>query len=189
MPFFAALWTSKNAIRIRCWGCRFCFARRRAGSALRIRHDRTWQPQSIGCSPVVDSLPHRIARVALCFSPVLLIPMFRWSAQSIYARAFYATGDTMSRPLREQQSLLFMADLRSVLVPTWTGGHGFGVASDIGICHANALQWPCCSIAGTWSRWRVWITRKWAGPARRFDQRLRSLDRGLGSKHRARAIA
>ena len=94
MPFFASLWTAAAPLRIRHRRGRLGFARGLAGAAGRLRHGGAWPCRSsIWSLPAADSRPAD-ARVCAAYFAIFSVSLFLWSAQAIYARAFYAAGNT-----------------------------------------------------------------------------------------------
>ena len=93
MPFFASMWASSSATNLPSawptrsralprWGC------------WRLRAWWPWPCRWWNCSlSAADSLPPMRGECAAYFA-VFCLSMFLWSAQAIYARAFYAAGNT-----------------------------------------------------------------------------------------------
>jgi putative peptidoglycan lipid II flippase len=131
MPFFASLWSK---------GKRFEFATGVADSVSRV--------VSIGfllasglmamALPLVDLLFRggRFSRgdaggFAVYFS-IFCLSMFLWSAQTIYARAFYAAGNTFTPMVAGTIVTIVSLPIYAGLFH-WQGATGLAIASDIGI--------------------------------------------------------
>jgi len=131
MPFFASLWAKER---------RYEFAVGVADSVSRVTALGMLAASVMAALalPLVDLLFHMghfsatDARESAVFFSVFSVSLFLWSAQAIYARAFYAAGNT----------ILPMAAASAVTLVSWPiygamyhlqGAMGLAIASDIGI--------------------------------------------------------
>jgi putative peptidoglycan lipid II flippase len=139
MPFFASLWTQER---------RFEFATEVADSVSRVASlgllgaaamIALGEP-AIGMVFVGGHFTWADAHLCSFYFTVFSLSMFLWAAQSIYARAFYATGDSRV-PMIASTSVTAVSVPIYVLLFHGLGIVGLAVASDIGI----ALQ--TCTIA------------------------------------------
>lgn len=139
MPFFANLWTQEH---------RYEFATEVADSVSRVA-----ALSLLGASimvalgqPAVElvmtggRLSAANAGECAFYFAVFSISMFLWSAQAIYARAFYAAGNTLEPMIASTIVVVAVLPLYSALYSNM-GATGLAIASDIGI----ALQ--TCTIA------------------------------------------
>ena len=62
--------------------------------------------------------------------------MFLWSAQAIYARAFYAAGNTVTPAIAGTIVTVVSWPIYLALFH-WQGAMGLAIASDVGIAHAD----------------------------------------------------
>jgi putative peptidoglycan lipid II flippase len=93
MPFFASLWTQRAPLRVRHQRCRLGLARGRARPARRLRHGGAGLA-AIDLVFTGGRFSPADARECAAYFAVFSVSMFLWSAQAIYARAFYAAGNT-----------------------------------------------------------------------------------------------
>ncbi len=140
MPFFASLWAKEK---------RFEFATQVADSVSRVACLGLLGASamvSLGL-PLVDLIfvggrfSALDARECAAYFAVFSISMFLWSAQAIYARAFYAAGNTMA-PMAAGTVITVISLPLYASMYRWHGAMGLAIASDIGI----ALQ--TLTIAG-----------------------------------------
>ncbi|HEU5351323.1 MAG TPA: murein biosynthesis integral membrane protein MurJ [Terracidiphilus sp.] len=131
MPFFASLWSQNR---------RFEFANSVADSVSRVA--------CLGLLAASAIVPFGIQLVSLIFVhgrfhaadaipcaayfAVFSLSLFLWCAQAIYARAFYAAGDTFTPMAASTVVTLVSLPIYAALFHTF-GGMGLAVASDIGI--------------------------------------------------------
>ncbi len=131
MPFFASLWTQKREYE---------FATSVADSVSRVAALGLLASSAMIAlgRPLIDLIfvggkfTSADARLCAAYFAVFSIALFLWSAQAIYARAFYAAGDTLvpmvASTVVTVVSLFVYASLHRSL-----GVMGLAVASDIGI--------------------------------------------------------
>ncbi len=116
MPFFASLWTQEQALRVRHRGGRFGFARGCLGLLAASGMIALGLPL-VDLIFVGGRFSAVDARECAAYFAVFSVSMFLWSAQAIYARAFYAAGNTFAAHGRGNRGHGgFVAPLRS-LVP------------------------------------------------------------------------
>lgn len=131
MPFFASLWSQNR---------RFEFANSVADSVSRVA--------CLGLLAASAMVPFGIQLVSLIFVhgrfhtsdavpcaayfAVFSLSLFLWCAQAIYARAFYAAGDTFTPMAASTVVTLVSLPIYAALFHSF-GGMGLAVASDIGI--------------------------------------------------------
>lgn len=139
MPFFASLWTQER---------RYEFATNVADSVSRVASLGLLAASGMIVlgRPLIDLIfaggKFTSAEATLCaaYFAVFSIALFLWSAQAIYARAFYASGNTfvpmVASTIVTVASIFIYAALHASI-----GVMGLAVASDIGI----AMQ--ACTIA------------------------------------------
>lgn len=131
MPFFASLW-AKNQ--------RYEFATGVADSVSRVAALGLLASSALIAlgMPLVQFLfqggrfSATDARACFTFFAVFSLSMFLWSAQSIYARAFYAAGNTFLPMVAGTIVTLISLPIYAGLYRAW-GAMGLAVASDIGI--------------------------------------------------------
>jgi putative peptidoglycan lipid II flippase len=131
MPFFASLWTQDR---------RFEFANSVADSVSRVASLGLLAASAMIAlgKPIIDLIfiggRFTTADASLCaaYFAVFSISLFLWSAQAIYARAFYASGNTFVPMVASTAvtavSIFVYASLHHSL-----GVLGLAVASDVGI--------------------------------------------------------
>ena len=131
MPFFAQLWASNK---------RYEFATGVANSVSRVVAFGLLSASAmIALShPIVGLIfgggrfsPHDVSLTASFFT-LYTLSLFAWSAQSIYARAFYATGTTWLPMLSSVAILLIAFPLYGLGYKNYGAG-GLALASDAGI--------------------------------------------------------
>ena len=174
MPFFAELWASEK---------RYEFATGVADSVSRV----------VALSLLVASLMMALSQpiVSLIFGggrftpgdvnltslflTLFAVSLFAWSAQSIYARAFYAAGITLWPMLASTIILLVAFPLYGLGYHLW-GTAGLAVASDFGIllqaltlavllhkwhmvsvASLDVAEMSRCLIAATFAGFAVWL--------------------------------
>jgi putative peptidoglycan lipid II flippase len=131
MPFFARLWVQEK---------RYDFAVEVADSVSRVAALGLLAASGmIALAPALVDLVLRggrytsadTAQTAAYFA-LFSISLFLWSAQAIYARAFYAAGNTMVPMIAGTVVTLVSLPIYASLYH-WQGTAGLAVASDIGI--------------------------------------------------------
>jgi putative peptidoglycan lipid II flippase len=131
MPFFASLWAQEK---------RYEFATQVADSVSRVACLGLLAASamvSLGL-PLIDLIfvggrfSAVDARECAGYFAVFSLSMFLWSAQAIYARAFYAAGNTFSPMAAGTVVTLISLPLYAALY-RWNGAMGLAIASDIGI--------------------------------------------------------
>ena len=131
MPFFAKLWAQ---------GKRYDFAVEVADSVSRVSALGLLAASGmIALAPALVDLVLRggqykavdTAQTAGYFA-VFSIALFLWSAQAIYARAFYAAGNTLTPMIAGSAVTLVSWPIYAALF-RWHGVTGLAIASDIGI--------------------------------------------------------
>jgi putative peptidoglycan lipid II flippase len=178
MPFFANLWAQKK---------HFEFATRVADSVSRVACLGLLAASlmvSLGL-PMVDLIfvggrfSAADARECAAYFTVFSISMFLWSAQAIYARAFYAAGNTFAPMAAGTVVTLVSLPLYAALFQ-WRGAMGLAIASDIGIAiqtvtiaimlHQKQMvslasvdysEMGRCALAGVSSGLAVWAIFTW----------------------------
>jgi putative peptidoglycan lipid II flippase len=178
MPFFANLWAQKK---------RFEFATQVADSASRVSCLGILAASamvSLGL-PLVDLLfvggrfSAADARECAGYFAVFSISIFLWSAQAIYARAFYAAGNTFAPMAAGTVVTLVSLPIYAALY-RWDGAMGLAIASDIGIAiqtvtiavmlhqmqmvslaSLDYMEMGRCAIAGLASGAAVWAIFTW----------------------------
>jgi putative peptidoglycan lipid II flippase len=180
MPFFAQLWASEK---------RYEFAVGVADSVSRVvALSLLAASLMIALSHAIVGLafgrghftPHDVNLTAIFFS-VYTVSLFAWSAQAIYARAFYATGTTWIPMLASVIIVIGAFPLYGLGYRAW-GAEGLALASDAGILlqavtlavllHRKQLvslasldyeEMGRCLFAGLASGFAVWIAVWGAG--------------------------
>jgi putative peptidoglycan lipid II flippase len=180
MPFFAQLWASEK---------RYEFAVGVADSVSRVvALGLLAASLMIALSHAIVGLafgrghftPHDVTLTAIFFS-IYTVSLFAWSAQAIYARAFYATGTTWIPMLASVIIVAGAFPLYGLGYRMW-GAEGLALASDAGIVlQAIALavllhrkqmvslasldyeEMGRCLLAGVASGFAVWIAVWGAG--------------------------
>jgi putative peptidoglycan lipid II flippase len=131
MPFFANLWAQKR---------RYEFATQVADSVSRVACLGLLAASlmvALGL-PMVELLfvggqfYAADARECAAYFAVFSISMFLWSAQSIYARAFYAAGNTFA-PMAAGTVVTLVSLPIYVALFHWQGAMGLAIASNVGI--------------------------------------------------------
>jgi putative peptidoglycan lipid II flippase len=131
MPFFANLWAQKR---------HFEFATQVADSVSRVACLGLLAASgmvSLGV-PLVDLIfvggrfSAADARECATYFAVFSVSMFLWSAQAIYARAFYAAGNTFA-PMAAGTVVTLVSLPMYVALFNLKGAMGLAIASDIGI--------------------------------------------------------
>jgi putative peptidoglycan lipid II flippase len=131
MPFFASLWAR---------GKRYEFATRVADSVSRVACLGLLSASAMASLgvPLVDLIfvggrfSAADARECAAFFTVFSISMFLWSGQAIYARAFYAAGNTFA-PMAAGTVITMVSLPMYAALYRWNGAMGLAIASDIGI--------------------------------------------------------
>jgi putative peptidoglycan lipid II flippase len=137
MPFFASLWTQER---------RYEFATGVADSVSRVASlGLLLASGMVGLGlPLIDLVftggrfSAADSRECAAYFAVFSVSLFLWSAQSIYSRAFYAAGNTMTPMVAG--TIVTVASLPAYAVLyQWQGAMGLAVASDIGIALQTVL--------------------------------------------------
>jgi putative peptidoglycan lipid II flippase len=131
MPFFASLWTRKR---------HYEFATGVADSVSRVASLGLLAASGMVAlaAPLVELLfqggrfTSADARQCAAYFAVFSFSMFLWAAQSIYARAFYAAGNTFI-PMAAGTAVTLVSLPVYYALYHWQGAMGLAVASDIGI--------------------------------------------------------
>jgi putative peptidoglycan lipid II flippase len=174
LPFFASLWTQKR---------RFEFAVGVAESVTRVAAlGMLFASGMIALGqPAIDlfftggRFSSMESRECATYFAVFSISMFLWSAQAIYARAFYAAGDTMTPAIAGTMVTVVSWPVYVALFHS-NGAMGLAYASDIGIAiqtltaavllHRRQMvslasldykEMGRCLLAGVTSGFAVWI--------------------------------
>ncbi len=141
MPFFASLWTRDR---------RYEFATGVADSVSRVASLGLLSASimmALGW-PAIDLVftggrfSPADARLCSIYFAVFSVSMFLWSAQAIYARAFYAAGNTFVPMVASTVVTVVSLPIYASLFH-WRGATGLALASDIGI----ALQTLTIAVA------------------------------------------
>ena len=180
MPFFASLWTQRK---------HYEFATGVADSVSRVASLGLLAASGMVAlaAPLLQLLfvggrfSAADARECAGYFAVFSISMFLWAAQSIYARAFYAAGNTMV-------PMVAGTVVTVVSLPIYAGLHhaygvmGLAIASDIGITlqtltvavllHTRRMvslasldfaEMGRCLLAGVGGGAAVWVALRWLG--------------------------
>jgi putative peptidoglycan lipid II flippase len=131
MPFFASMWTQQR---------RYEFAVSVANSVSRVAALGLLGASGMVAlgQPAIDLVfsggrfSQADARLCAAYFAVFSVSMFLWSAQAIYARAFYAAGNTMT-PAVAGTIVTVVSWPIYVTLFHWYGAMGLAFASDIGI--------------------------------------------------------
>jgi putative peptidoglycan lipid II flippase len=131
MPFFASLWTQER---------RYEFAIGVADSVSRVASLGLLVASGmVGLGlPLIDLVftggrfSAVDARECAAYFAVFSVSLFLWSAQSIYSRAFYAAGNTMT-PMVAGTIVTVVSLPSYALLYHWYGALGLAMASDLGI--------------------------------------------------------
>jgi putative peptidoglycan lipid II flippase len=131
MPFFASLWTRQR---------HYEFATSVADSVSRVASLGLLAASGMVAlaAPLVELLflggrfSVGDARECAAYFAVFSISTFLWSAQAIYARAFYAAGNTLAPMAAGTVVTLVSLPIYAVLY-RWQGAMGLAIASDLGI--------------------------------------------------------
>lgn len=131
MPFFASLWAKEK---------RFEFATQVADSVSRVACLGL-----LGSSAMISLAVPLVsllfvggrfsaidARECAGYFAIFSISMFLWSGQAIYARAFYAAGDTLA-PMTAGTIITLISLPVYAEMYRWHGAIGLAIASDLGI--------------------------------------------------------
>jgi putative peptidoglycan lipid II flippase len=140
MPFFASLWTQER---------RYEFALGVADSVSRVASLAILAASAMVAlaSPLVELIflggrfTAADSRQCAAYFAVFSVSMMMWSAQSIYARAFYAAGDTFV-PMAASSIVTVISYPIYAMLYHWQGAMGLAIASDLGITlQTVALAW------------------------------------------------
>lgn len=131
MPFFASLWTRDR---------RYEFATSVADSVSRVASLGLLAASGMVALgwPVIDLVftggrfSSADARECTLYFAIFTLSMFLWSAQAIYARAFYAAGNTFL-PMVASTAVTIVSLPVYFELYHWLGATGLALASDIGI--------------------------------------------------------
>jgi putative peptidoglycan lipid II flippase len=131
MPFFASLWSQQR---------RYDFAIGVADSVSRVTALGLLAASGMVAlaAPLVELLflggrfSAANSRECAAYFAVFSISLFLWSAQSIYARAFYAAGNTFI-PMAAGTAVTLVSLPIYASLYHWHGAMGLAIASDIGI--------------------------------------------------------
>ncbi|HXR39335.1 MAG TPA: lipid II flippase MurJ [Terracidiphilus sp.] len=131
MPFFASLWSQEK---------RYEFAVSVADSVSRVAALGLLATSGMVAlaAPLVELLfigrrfSSGDARECAAYFAVFSVAMFLWSAQAIYARAFYAAGNTFV-PMAAGTAVTLISWPIYAAFYRWHGAMGLAVASDLGI--------------------------------------------------------
>ena len=131
MPFFASLWTRER---------HYEFATGVADSVARVASMGLLAASAMAAlaAPLVELiyLGGRFSaadcRVCAAYFAIFSISLFLWSAQAIYARAFYAAGNTFIPMVAATAVTVVSLPIYATLY-RWQGAMGLAIASDIGI--------------------------------------------------------
>jgi putative peptidoglycan lipid II flippase len=131
MPFFANLWSQNR---------RYDFAVQVANSVSRVAALGLLAASAMIAlsSPLVDLVMRggkytsADSAVTAAYFAIFSIALFLWSAQAIYARAFYAAGNTLTPMIAGTVVTLVSLPIYAALY-RWQGDAGLAIASDIGI--------------------------------------------------------
>jgi putative peptidoglycan lipid II flippase len=178
MPFFASLWSQKR---------QYEFAVGVADSVSRVASLGLLAASGMAAlaAPLVELLfeggrfSSADARECAAYFAVFSISMFLWAAQSIYARAFYAAGNTFIPMAAGTAVTLVSLPIYSALYHAY-GAMGLAVASNLGITlqtvtiavllHQRRMvslasldfaEMGRCLLAGTASGASVWVVFVW----------------------------
>jgi putative peptidoglycan lipid II flippase len=180
MPFFASLWTKQK---------RYEFAVTVADSVSRVACLGLLGASAMAAlgKPLVDLLfiggrfSAADARECAAYFAVFSISMFLWSAQAIYARAFYAAGNTFVPMAAGTVATVISLPIYGAFYH-WYGAMGLAAASDLGIAmqttaiavllhqrHMVSLasldyaEMGRCVLAAIGSGAAVWMVFTWLG--------------------------
>jgi putative peptidoglycan lipid II flippase len=131
MPFFASLWSQQR---------RFEFATQVADSVSRVAALGFLAASGMVAlaAPLVELLflggrfSTADSRECAAYFAVFSVTMFLWAAQSIYARAFYAAGNTFI-PMAAGTVVTLISWPMYASLYHWHGAMGLAIASDLGI--------------------------------------------------------
>ena len=131
MPFFASLWTRDQ---------RYEFATGVADSVSRVAALGLLAASGMVALgwPAIDLVftggrfSARDARECSLYFAIFALSMFLWSAQAIYARAFYAAGNTFLPMVASTIITVVSLPIYNALYH-WRGAAGLAMASDLGI--------------------------------------------------------
>jgi len=131
MPFFASMWTQNR---------RYEFATGVADSVSRVASLGLLVASGMVAlgHPMIDlfftggRFASADASECAAYFGIFSVSMFLWSAQAIYARAFYAAGNTMVPMMAGTAVTIVSLPIYSAMYH-WQGALGLAAASDIGI--------------------------------------------------------
>jgi putative peptidoglycan lipid II flippase len=131
MPFFASLWSQQR---------HYEFATGVADSVSRVASLGLLAASAMAALavPLVELLflggrfSSTDARECALYFAVFSVSMFLWSAQAIYARAFYAAGNTLA-PMAAGTVVTVVSLPIYAALYHWHGAMGLAIASDLGI--------------------------------------------------------
>ncbi len=180
MPFFASLWTKER---------RYEFATQVADSVSRVAALSLLAASAMIAlgKPMIDLVfiggrfSAANARECAAYFAVFSVSMFLWSAQAIYARAFYAAGNTMT-PMVAGTAVTVVSLPVYASLYHWQGAMGLAIASDLGIALQTAIiaillhhrrmvsladvdyvELGRCALAGAAGGVAVWAIFSWLG--------------------------
>jgi putative peptidoglycan lipid II flippase len=180
MPFFASLWTKER---------RYEFATQVADSVSRVAALSLLAASAMIAlgKPMIDLVfiggrfSAGDARECAAYFAVFSVSMFLWSAQAIYARAFYAAGNTMAPMVAGTVVTVVSLPIYASMYH-WHGAMGLAVASDIGIAlqtvtiaillhrrqmvslaSLDYMELGRCTLAGAAGGAAVWVIFSWLG--------------------------
>jgi putative peptidoglycan lipid II flippase len=131
MPFFASLWTQEK---------RYDFAVNVADSVSRVAALSLLAASGMVAlgRPAIDLVftggrfTAADSRECAAYFAIFSVSMFLWSAQAIYARAFYAAGNTVTPAIAGTIVTVVSWPIYLALFH-WQGAMGLAIASDVGI--------------------------------------------------------
>ena len=154
MPFFASLWSQRAPLRVRHRRGRLGFARGRAGAARRLGHGRAGWP-AIDLVFTGGRFSAADARECAVYFAVFSVSMFLWSAQAIYARAFYAAGNTFVPMVASTVVTVVSLPIYYVALSTGTEPRAWR-SPPTSASRCKPSPSPCCCTSAAWSRWPAW---------------------------------
>ena len=122
---------ARPALRFRHQRRRLGFSRGFARPSRRVRHGSAWLA---GYRPDFYRRPllRRRSRLCAVYFAIFSVSLFLWSAQAIYARAFYAAGNTFVPMVASTIVTVVSLPVYDSLFH-WRGAIGLALASDVGI--------------------------------------------------------
>lgn len=180
MPFFASLWSKQR---------HYEFANGVADSVSRVASLGLLAASGMVAlaAPLLELLflggrfSAGDARECAVYFAVFCVSMFLWSAQAIYARAFYAAGNTLVPMLAGTVVTLVSLPIYASLY-RWQGAMGLAIASDLGIAlqtvtiavllHQRRMvslasldyaEMSRCLLAALAAGTAVWVVFEWFG--------------------------